>query len=206
MKQTLFLLLFTLCSLSTFAQRTVVTDTSFISQTSGTYFETRQITYSNGESSSVKTLIGDTLAVANIYLNAANTEGRQLAAAVALVVNRNTTTANIRRYDNTCASATGRGIFARTQEKLQSKWVGETLTFKDGGVTRSASVTKAGNGTLQITIGTDAARVFQLWGEGVVRISGYPSGSSVLYMYILGDNKTFSDFAGNTTLTRTTSL
>ncbi|NBW11873.1 MAG: hypothetical protein EBR82_27955 [Caulobacteraceae bacterium] len=203
--KTIYIFAFLLCSLSAFAQRTVVTDTSFISNTSGTYFETRAITYSNGETSTVKTLIGDTLAVANIYLNAANTEGRQLAAAVALVVNRNTTTANIRRYDNTCAASTGRGVFARTQEKLQSKWVGETLSFKDSGVTKTATVTKAGNGTLQIVIGTDAARVFQLWGEGAVRISGYPSGSSVLYLYNL-DNKVFSDFAGNTTLTRTTSL
>ena len=206
MKQTLIFAVLFLCSLSAFAQRTVLSDTSFISNTSGTYFETRAITYSNGENSTVKTLIGDTLAVANIYLNAANTEGRQLASAVALVVNRNTTTANIRRYDNTCAASTGRGVFARTQEKLQSKWVGETLSFKDTGGTKTATVTKAANGTLQITIGTDAARVFQLWGEGAVRISGYPSGSQVLYMWLLPDNKTFSDFAGNTTLTRTTSL
>lgn len=205
MKQTIFFILLFLCSLSAYAQRTVVSDTLIISNTAGTYFETRAITYSNGESSTVKTLIGDTLAVANIYLNAANTEGRQLAAAVALVVNRNTTTANIRRYDNTCAASTGRGVFARTQEKIQFKWVGETLSFKDSGVTKSASVTKAGNGTLQITIGTDAARAFQLWGEGIVRISGYPSDSSVLYLYNL-DNKNFSDFAGNTSLTRTTSL
>jgi hypothetical protein len=204
MKQTLIsILLF--AAFTANAQVVPVSDTSFITNTNGVYFETRAIVYPDGSSSTVKTRVGDTLAVANIYLNAVNTEGRQLAAAVALVVNRNTTTANIRRYDNTCAAATGRGVFARTQEKLQAKWIGETLSFKDNNVTKSASVTKAANGTLQITIGIDTPRVFQLWGEGKVRISGYPSGSSVLYLYNL-DNKVFSDFAGNTTLTRTTSL
>ena len=49
--------------------------------------------------------------------------------------------------------------------------------------------------------GTDAVRVFQLFGEGAIRILDYPTAGNNLYLWNI-DNKTFTDYTGSIVLTR----
>lgn len=205
MKHTIIFALL-LCSLSAFAQRTTLSDTSFITNNAGRFFENRLIVYSNGESSAVVTLVGDTAAVQSLYRNAVNVEGRQLGAAIAIVRNRVAIQNTIRRISATCKTATGLSVDQVSFAEKGAQWLGESMTFTNATNTRAATITQQPDGTLRITIGTDAPRVMQLYEDSTIRIQGYPSGSSVLYIFNVGDNRTFSDFSGANFLTRTTSL
>ena len=205
MKHTILFALL-LSSIPVFSQRNVLSDTSFTTNSGGRFFENRLISYDNGESSAVVTLIGDTAAVQNLYRNAANVEGRQLGAAVGIVRNRVNIINTIRRISLTCKTATGKSVDQLSAADKGAQWLNESLTFTNATNTRAAVITQQPDGTLRITIGTDSPRVMQLYEDSVIRIQGYPSGSSILYIYNVGDNKTFSDFSGATYLTRTNSL
>lgn len=196
MKQILFLLLFPVLAQA----QTVATDTSFILNVSGKFFETRVITYTNGESSNVVTLVGDTAAVQNLYANAANTQSRQIAASVAKVLERGAVNQTINRLSATSQLFTGRSVFSVLQARHEADWVDTTalknkpviLNFSDAGVLKSATVTKSSSTVLQIKIGTDALRTFQIYGTGAIRILGYPAAGSTLVLYNL-DNLVFSN-------------
>lgn len=205
MKHTIIFTLL-LCSVSAFSQRTTLSDTSFITNSGGRFFENRIITYSNGESSAVVTLVGDTAAVQDLYRNAVNVEGRQLGAAVGIVRNRVNITNTIRRISLTCKTATGKTVDQLSAADKGAQWLNESLTFTNATNTRAATITQQPDLTLRITIGADAPRVMQLYEDSVIRIQGYPSGSSVLYIFNIGDNRTFSDFSGANVLTRTNIL
>lgn len=205
MKHTIIFALL-LSSVTAFSQRNVLSDTSFITNNAGRFFENRLIVYDNGESSAVVSLIGDTVAVQNLYRNAVNVEGRQLGAAVGIVRNRVNITNTIRRISATCKTATGKSVDQLSAIDKGAQWLNESLTFTNATNTRAAVITQQPDGTLRITIGTDAPRVMQLYEDSVIRIQSYPSGSSVLYIYNIGDNRIFSDFSGANYLTRTNSL
>ena len=80
------------------AQKTVLSDTSFITNNAGKFFETKETIYSNGESERATNLIGDTSQVLTMYANAANVETKQFAACVAVVNGRNKQSKKFRGY------------------------------------------------------------------------------------------------------------
>ena len=209
-----FLILFAaLFATDSFAQKSVLSDTSYISNLSGKFYETSETKYDNGEQLRTVTLIGDTAQVQLLYANIANTETRQMAAAVALTNTRNKLNSKIQRLSNTCNTTTGKTIFAYLQQLNESKWIDTTaaqnnpviITFKDGTISKALVVTKASQSVLKCKIGTDALRTFQLFGEGSIRIIDYPANGQNLYLYNI-DNKAFTDYSGTIILTRKTSL
>jgi len=204
MKQILFLLLFPVLAQA----QTVATDTSFIRNVSGEFFETRIITYKNGESSNVVKLVGDTAAVQNLYVNAANTASKQIAANVAKVLGWKQVNQTISRLNKTSQVFTGKGVFDVLQARHEADWVDTSalkkkpvlLTFTDASGARPATVTKGAN-NLQIKIGADNLRTFQIFGTGAVRILSYPTSGENIVLYNL-DNKNFSNIDGSVSMQR----
>ena len=206
MKQILFLLLFPVLAQA----QTVATDTSFIRNVSGKFFETRIITYENGESSNVVKIVGDTVAVHTLYANAANTASRQIAANVAKVLDWKEVNQTITRLDKTSQVFTGKGVFDVLQARHEGDWVDTSdlkknpivLTFTDALGARPATVTKGAN-NLRIKIGSDNLRTFQIFGTGAIRILAYPTAGESTVLYNL-DNKNFSSLDGSATIKRET--
>jgi len=204
MKHILFLLLFPVLAQA----QTVATDTSFIRNVSGEFFETRIITYANGESSNIVTLVGDTAAVQSLYANAANTASKQLAANVAKVLDWKEVNQTISRLDKTSQVFTGKSIFDVLQERHEADWIDTSalkknpviLTFTDERGAVSATLTKDMN-NLQIKIGADNSSTFQIFGTGAVRILSYPTPNESTVLYNL-DSKTFSNIDGSVTIQR----
>jgi hypothetical protein len=213
MKQYFLILFAALFATDSFAQKSVLSDTSYISNLSGKFYETSETKYDNGEQLRTVTLIGDTAQVQLLYANIANTETRQMAAAVALTNTRNKLNGKIQRLSNTCNTTTGKTIFAYLHQLNESKWIDTTaaqnnpviITFKDGTISKALVVTKASQNVLKCKIGTDALRTFQLFGEGSIRIIDYPANGQNLYLYNI-DNKIFTDYSGSIILTRKSSL
>ena len=205
----LFLCLFLLLAQIATAQKTVLSDTSFITNNAGKFFETKETIYSNGESERVTNLIGDTSQVLTMYANAANVETKQFAACVAVVNGRNKSVQKVSRLSNTCNATTGKTIWNYLQSINEPLWIDTSatknkpinITFKDGQNTKALVVTKLANGSWRAKIGTDAIRVFQLFGEGAIRILDYPTAGNNLHLWNI-DNKIFTDYTGSIVLTR----
>ncbi len=103
-------LIFILLPFVAISQRYTVLDTSYTVNAGGVFFEVRDVTYSTGEQTTSKTLIGDTATYFNANLIRFQDEARRMATLAQQVFNMGKRLNDLKKENDKILTATGRDI------------------------------------------------------------------------------------------------
>lgn len=187
MKAKIFILLL-LCSLSAHmtAQRYTVSDTTYISSTGGAYFTVRDVVYSNGEESHVKTIIGDSAALFLSSYDRFVTLARQMATDARAVMPFPRQIGELNKQNNYLLSVSGRDIMDSITAKLSGPLLEDGWTVKSSGVEQDITFNINNNGQLRYTVaGTTKNALF--FGD-VIRLNAYLGGNDLDFFKVESGN------------------
>lgn len=158
MKKILLLLLL-IPALAQAQERSLDTDSlGALTNVGGVFFQTRYLKYSNGESETFTTRIGDTATVRNFLTNQIIETGNTFAAAALIVMNRSKDVNKIRDIAQAATTAIGADVLRDIRALYYTEFV-DTL-----GVDKAWTWRNGGNTDLQL----------RLMANGNIRVSGLP--------------------------------
>jgi len=198
MKKILFLLAF-IPALTQAQERSLDTDSlGALTNVAGVFFQTRFLVYSNGESETYTTRIGDTATVRNFLTNQVIETGNVFAQAAVIVMNRSKYVNKIRDIAGAATTAIGADVFKDIRALYYTEFVDSALTdkawtWRNGGST-DLLIRYMANGNLRVS-GlpgiSGATRNLDMFGANWIRIQNYPTGS-VTYLYRLRRGRWFT--------------
>ena len=182
MKHALIVIFTALMALASTAQTVELSDSTWITNTAGKFFQNRLISYLDGGATQTKTLLGDTTAVVSRY----KTDFINLTGTWANDIEWTSTftkkVTELIRQDQALTSNIGRSPVKSIVESY--KWLPDsTFRIKDGTKQLSIRFTITNAGQLRYKIDTFATRNAILLGK-VMRLQNYKNGSSIdLYQF-----------------------
>ncbi len=185
MKKILFLLLL-IPALAQAQERSLDTDSlGALTNVGGVFFQTRYLKYSNGESETFTTRIGDTATVRNSLTNQIIETANPFAAAALIVLNRQKDVNKIRDTAQAATTAIGADILKDIRALYYTEFVDSVLTdkawtYRNGGNT-NLQIRLLANGNLRIS-GlpgiSGATRNIEMFSANWIRIVNYPTGTN----------------------------
>lgn len=174
-------LIFILLPFVAISQRYTVLDTSYTVNAGGVFFEVRDVTYSTGEQTTSKTLIGDTATYFNANLTRFQDEARRMAVIAQSVFNMGKRLNYLKKENDKILTATGRDILDtitahNATEFTASGWIIRDTTAKSIAFSVNAS------GQLRYQIQGQASRNAFLFGDAIT-LNNYLGTGKDLYVF-----------------------
>ena len=160
------ILIFILLPFSAFAQRYTVLDTSYTVNTGGVFFEVHDVTYSTGEQSTTKTLIGDTATYFNANFNRFQDEVRRMAVIAQSAFNMGRRLGDLKKENDKILSATGRDILDTIAARNAIQFTASGWTIRDTSA-KSIAFSVNASGQLRYQIQGQTARNAFLFGDAI---------------------------------------
>jgi hypothetical protein len=171
MKKALFFLLLPAFAC---AQRTVVTDSTYITNSGGTFFTVRYTAYDNGEIETASKLIGDTLSLYNGYLDAVRQQVNTLANDMRIVSTYPGRIGELVRQANEASAIVGMSILDTLQVEAQEGYLTGQWSISSGATTQPVTFSVNVNEKLRYSIAGGTARLCNPVGD-LIRLSNFPA-------------------------------
>ncbi len=171
MKNTVF---FALLFLPLFAfSQDAIKDTSFISNTGGTFYEVRRIEYADGAYSETSGRIGDTTAMVSVYVNRIASESDQLAQAAATAYRMRQKTSDWARLDTVVTQRLGRSPITAIMDSYEREFLSGSWQIEFSGTTTAATFPRLSSNKRIRLQANGTARTMLIYGK-VMRLVNYP--------------------------------
>jgi len=159
-------LLFLLFPFMAFSQRYALLDTAYTVNTGGVFFEVHDVTYSTGEQSTTKTLIGDTATYFNANFNRFQDEARWMSVTARAAFNMGKRLNDLKKENDKILSATGRDILDTIAARNAIQFTASGWTIRDTS-NKNISFSINANGQLRYQIQGQASRNAFLFGDAI---------------------------------------
>lgn len=182
------LFLFLLLSVGAFAQRIVVTDSTWISNEGGNFFDNHITIYNTGEQDAgYKRLIGDTSALVQSFVSKIESKAENFATDARAVVEFPAKVKELIRQDAAIAALTGTSPVRIIQQKYQAIFTDTAWQIRnDVAALVPVVFTISGQGKLRYTIDTLPTRTAVLLGE-VIRLNNFYNTTQDIELYRIRD-------------------
>jgi hypothetical protein len=185
----LFIIAALLLSFSAFAQRTTLTDTTYIQAAGGQYFHVQATTYADGgPGQTLVTLIGDTVAVMDYYIGKAISEAGGISAAALAVMRLKASAKLLRQWDAAVLALTGQSPLRRLQLPLEPDFLSGSWTL-DNGTTLPVTITKNASGVLRYTVQGSSAKTIEVLGPDWIVLKNYPASPTDTHLFRASGNR-----------------
>lgn len=181
MKKT-FLLLIWLLPLTLLAQRVLTTDSTWIANANGLFYEHRLLEYSSGESTKSVTLLGDTSSVVNKYIDDLRRRTDAMATDVQVTSDFARQVREIVRQDGPIATLLGISPLNRLVAPVGAALVDSTYRVRFNGATKTFRFSLTNQGALRYRADTFPARPANYLGR-VLRLNNWLNSGDPLDLY-----------------------
>lgn len=159
-------LIFILLPFVAISQRYTVLDTSYTVNAGGVFFEVRDVTYSTGEQTTSKTLIGDTATYFNANLTRFQDEARRMATLAQQVFNMGKRLNDLKKENDKILTATGRDILDTITIRNLIGFTASGWVIRDTS-NKSLAFSVNANGQFRYQIQGQATRNAFLFGDAI---------------------------------------
>lgn len=183
-----------LCSLSAqmAAQKYVVSDSSYTVNTGGAFFTVHDVIFSNGEETHIKTLIGDTAALFNVFYNRFVQAGTQMATDARFVLTFTRKIADLKKDNDDLLAIAGQDALDTITARLSGAIMEDGWTIRQNGTAQDIAFTINNGGQLRYSVGGNTRNAI-FFGD-VLRLNNYAGGGDLpLYKVESGNYKSIDN-------------
>mgnify|MGYP000455669946 CR=1 FL=1 len=174
-------LIFILLPFVAISQRYTVLDTSYTVNAGGVFFEVRDVTYSTGEQTTSKTLIGDTATYFNANLTRFQDEARRMATLAQQVFNMGKRLNDLKKENDKILTATGRDILDTITIRNLIGFTASGWVIRDTS-NKSLAFSVNANGQFRYQIQGQATRNAFLFGDAIT-LNNYLGTGKDLFLF-----------------------
>ena len=174
-------LIFILLPFVAISQRYTVLDTSYTVNAGGVFFEVRDVTYSTGEQTTSKTLIGDTATYFNANLTRFQDEARRMATLAQQVFNMGKRLNDLKKENDKILTATGRDILDTITIRNLIDFTASGWIIRDTS-NKSMAFSVNANGQFRYQIQGQATRNAFLFGDAIT-LNNYLGTGKDLFLF-----------------------
>ena len=174
-------LIFILLPFVAISQRYTVLDTSYTVNAGGVFFEVRDVTYSTGEQTTSKTLIGDTATYFNANLTRFQDEARRMATLAQQVFNMGKRLNDLKKENDKILTATGRDILDTITIRNLIDFTASGWVIRDTS-NKSLAFSVNANGQFRYQIQGQATRNAFLFGDAIT-LNNYLGTGKDLFLF-----------------------
>lgn len=150
-------------------------DTSFFSSKNGKFYETRELTYDNGEVESVTKLLGDTSVVASTYVSRFIADAQTMSSAAVVVMQKNTLISRLAKLDTVATALLGRSPLTQVMQIYDRQFLdGSTWTANVSGTSTAVTFSRNTAGRVRMTPQGSTARTMLVFGT-MIRLVNWPT-------------------------------
>lgn len=182
----LFLVMFLGCS--AFAQRTLLTDSTWISNESGLFFENHIAIYDNGETEGgYKRLLGDTTKVVDKFTGKFEQDAARFANDAKVIVEYPAKIRELIRQDADVVALTGLSPLKTLVSRYSAPFTDTTWAIRQNGVNLGVVFAVNAQGNLRYTLDTFPTKTAIIFGD-VIRLNNYRNTTDDVIFYRIGSN------------------
>lgn len=178
MKNLLFILFFP----AFISAQEITRDTSYLTNSGGSFFNVSRIEYDNGAYSEVSTLIGDTLSILSLYVNKISSEANQYASAAVIAMRAQSAMAKLAKLDTVMTARLARSPITAIMDSYEREFLDGSWQITSGGTTTAVTFPRLStNKRIRLLPTGSTARTLIIYGN-MLRIVNYPlTGSNNLF-------------------------
>lgn len=193
-------LFFLLLSLGVSAQETV-SDTTYLTNTLGVFYENNRVVYADGKTVPTSTPIGDTLTTLNTFVERYNSKVNTLANDVKVVRLYRGVTSQILKDDASITSVLGKSPLKQLQDTYAEQLLGDWTLQSPGNADTNIKFTINASGQLRFLVTGSTSKQAVILSQQCVKLNSYPSSGNNIDLFQV-NSKRWSDANGRTLLIR----
>lgn len=194
------ILFFLLLSLGVSAQETV-SDTTYLTNTLGVFYENNRVVYADGRTITTTTPIGDTLTALNVFVERYNSKVNTLAADVKVVRQYRGVTSQILKDDASILAVLGKSPLKQLQDTYANQLLGDWALQSPGNANVNIKFTINASGQLRYLVTGSTSKQAIVLSQQCVKLNSYPSSGNNIDLFQI-NSKRWSDANGRTLLIR----
>jgi hypothetical protein len=157
------------------AQVQVVTDTIYITQTAGKFFQTKSTTYEDGSSQTSTVLLGDSTQTLSFFANSLVSQASQISSAAVVYMDVNKTAKQLNQIDAAVTALVGSSPQKAIQNSIKAPFLSGSWSLSDAGVSKAVTFAENASGLLRYTVAGSTAKTVSVLGSAWVVLKNYPT-------------------------------